>query len=268
MTDLIPEDEALIRQARIGLEPTSDDRDRVRRKAFTRLGLGVAAATATISATGTTAGAVVVGGSVGAVVSNIVAAVLVVGSLAGGHVAVGDAAGRVAVSRPAGIAASAVPRSATIPTAGVSAAPLETMPLEEPSAPQPVPEAVPIATPVVISRAHASPPAHVAPSPVTIQPSASHSWPGPETVAREASLLRDADAALRAGDAGRALALLDEHTATFPGGVLAQERSAERVIVLCALGRTTEARRAAAAFLIDHPSSPLVSRVRGACASP
>jgi RNA polymerase sigma-70 factor (ECF subfamily) len=88
---------------------------------------------------------------------------------------------------------------------------------------------------------------------------------GPDTVAAEAELLRRADAARKAGDASLALNLLDEHRARFPTGILVQEREAERVVVLCALGRSGDARAAAAAFLRDWPHSPLAGRVRSSC---
>jgi RNA polymerase sigma-70 factor (ECF subfamily) len=81
----------------------------------------------------------------------------------------------------------------------------------------------------------------------------------------EADLLRGVDAALKAGNAARALAKLDQHRATFPSGMLVEEREAERVVVLCALGRTDEARAAASVFLRDRPRSPLAGRVRASC---
>jgi hypothetical protein len=88
---------------------------------------------------------------------------------------------------------------------------------------------------------------------------------GPATVDTEAALLREADAALRAGNAGRALAAVNEHAARFPGGVLAEERESERIVVLCALGRTEEARTLAAKFVATRPRSPLLGRVRRSC---
>jgi RNA polymerase sigma-70 factor (ECF subfamily) len=84
-------------------------------------------------------------------------------------------------------------------------------------------------------------------------------------VAAEAELLRQAEVARKAGDAPHALALLDEHRTRFANGVLVPEREAERVVVLCALGRAGEARSAAAAFLRDWPRSPLAGRVRATC---
>ncbi|MGH7440330.1 MAG: hypothetical protein ACRENE_31945 [Polyangiaceae bacterium] len=85
------------------------------------------------------------------------------------------------------------------------------------------------------------------------------------TIGAETQLLRRADQALRNGDPARALDLLDEHARTFPNGVLAQERSAERVTTLCALGRSSEARAEAARFLAATAESPLADAVRGSC---
>jgi hypothetical protein len=87
-------------------------------------------------------------------------------------------------------------------------------------------------------------------------------------VAEEARLLRDADRALRSGDAEAALALLEQHERAHPGGTLVEERAAERVFALCAGGRLTEARSAAARFLEQYPRSPLAERVRATCAGP
>jgi hypothetical protein len=87
---------------------------------------------------------------------------------------------------------------------------------------------------------------------------------GPGALARETSLLRDADRALRAGDPTRALAFLDRHARLFPDGVLAPERAAERLVVQCEVGAADG--RAVATFLATHPGSPFASRVRAACA--
>jgi len=81
-------------------------------------------------------------------------------------------------------------------------------------------------------------------------------------LADEARLVRDGVAALRAGQPGRALALFDAHAALYPGGVLAEERAAERALALADLGHAADARAAAAEFLRAHPTSPLAARLR------
>jgi hypothetical protein len=88
--------------------------------------------------------------------------------------------------------------------------------------------------------------------------------PSADTLAAETSLLRDADQALRAGNAQRALSLLDEHAARYPHGALAPERNAERMIARCQLGQIDADN--AQAYLAAHPSSAFTARIRDACA--
>jgi RNA polymerase sigma-70 factor (ECF subfamily) len=68
------------------------------------------------------------------------------------------------------------------------------------------------------------------------------------------------------GHADQALSLLDAHARSYPNGMLSEERDAQRVLVLCALGRKDDAAKAAGTFVASHPSSPLVGRVQGSCA--
>jgi outer membrane protein assembly factor BamD (BamD/ComL family) len=85
------------------------------------------------------------------------------------------------------------------------------------------------------------------------------------SVAEEARLLRDANAALQGGDAAGALALLDEHRRAYPKGTLSEESMAERVFALCRMGRAAEAHQEARRFLQSYPKSPLTKRVRDSC---
>jgi RNA polymerase sigma-70 factor (ECF subfamily) len=85
-------------------------------------------------------------------------------------------------------------------------------------------------------------------------------------VEAELALLRDARSALSAGDSRRALELTEAHARAFPHGVLAEERRATRIVALCSLGRFTEGRREAQAFVARAPDSPLAERVHTACA--
>jgi hypothetical protein len=87
----------------------------------------------------------------------------------------------------------------------------------------------------------------------------------PASLEVEAQLLREADHALKAGDASTSLRLLEEHARRFPNGALEPERSAERVLALCRAGRLADARREARAFLAGHPAGPLTSRVQASC---
>ncbi len=106
--------------------------------------------------------------------------------------------------------------------------------------------------------------------PTVVAPASSASAPPAAALSAlqaEARLVREADRALKAGDAEGSLRLLDEHAATFPRGALEPERAAERVLALCAAGRTAEAQRDARAFLASHEAGPLATRVRGSCAA-
>ena len=89
--------------------------------------------------------------------------------------------------------------------------------------------------------------------------------PARGTLAEEMKLMTAAQRAARAGDPARALASLRKHRARFPRGVMAEEREAERVLALCALGRDRQARAARARFLERFAGSPLAPRVRRAC---
>jgi hypothetical protein len=62
-------------------------------------------------------------------------------------------------------------------------------------------------------------------------------------------------------DFADALPPLTEHARRFKDGTLAEEREALRVKALAGLGRTTEARRAAAAFGARFPRSVLLPAV-------
>jgi hypothetical protein len=81
----------------------------------------------------------------------------------------------------------------------------------------------------------------------------------------ESALLRAAHQALRTGDAGFALRLLNEAATRFPHGALLPERAALRVFALCSAGRDQEARTAGNDFLRNNPSGTLASRVRASC---
>lgn len=84
-----------------------------------------------------------------------------------------------------------------------------------------------------------------------------------DTLLREESrLLGEARDALRDGDATRALGLLEQLRARFPGGMLAQEREALTIEALARSGRRGDAAVRAAAFLRAYPASPLGARVQ------
>jgi hypothetical protein len=88
----------------------------------------------------------------------------------------------------------------------------------------------------------------------------------PSTIEAERQLLVQARTMRRSGDARAALAILDDYTRKFSGGILVEERSALRVLVLCDLGNTARATAAAKKFVARWPSSVQASRLRSSCA--
>lgn len=85
------------------------------------------------------------------------------------------------------------------------------------------------------------------------------------TVAEELRLVRAAQSQLSAGRAEGALATLAEHARLYPQGALREERAAARVLALCALGRSEQAKSEADAFVRAAPHSPYAGGLRRPC---
>ncbi len=271
MSPLTPDDEALLERARRGLEPGVEDHARIKRRLLARIGVvGMGVGTSASAAAGAATPLVAGGAGALSVVAKIAVTVsLVTGVVGGAAVVHGWTSSKATVERvapvPAGPAwaAAAPPRAGGLPVAVAPAArALDGTPVA--SAAPPLPPA--------IARAPAPSPPHARgekPADALGDPAATASpVAGPSTVGAEADLLRQADAAMKAGDPERALAFVEQHAASFPRGILVEERDAERVIVTCALGRADEARALASTFLSAHPRSPLVARVRTSCGAP
>jgi hypothetical protein len=128
--------------------------------------------------------------------------------------------------------------------------------LAPPPSPQVTP--APVAAPRPVPIVQAEPEPAPAPEPAVSRPS-------PADLARaELRLLRQARTAVAREDYASALSPIAEHARRFKDGRLAEEREALRVKALASLGRTEEARRAAAAFKARFPRSvllPAVSRM-------
>jgi hypothetical protein len=78
----------------------------------------------------------------------------------------------------------------------------------------------------------------------------------------ELELMRSAHTAYAAHEYASALVLAGEHARRFPKGVLSEEREALRIRCLMGSGRTSEARRSAAAFEKRFPRSVLLERLK------
>ena len=161
-----------------------------------------------------------------------------------------------AASRPRWVAAAA---AALVISMAIGAAAYE---IHARLAPAPVAHRAVVSAPAVMSAPAVSPPdvavPQVAPAPLpTVVAPAS-----PADAARaELHLLREARAAVARGDFAAALSPIAEHTRRFKNGRLVEEREALRVKALGGLGRTTEARHAAAAFRARFPRSVLLPAV-------
>jgi hypothetical protein len=139
--------------------------------------------------------------------------------------------------------------------------------------PQPAPAEVPVVVPAMKPAAAPAAPApelpeRTLPVPLQAEPVAKKSSVpsrAADGLAEEVAILSRASSELRAGRPAAALKALDEHQRSFPGGVLAQERTAARIQALCALGRTKEARSALERLARTAPGSPHEARARKAC---
>jgi hypothetical protein len=291
---LSPKSQAFLRSVQDADDPTRDDYDRVRAGVKARLAASVAAGVAALvtaktvaaseaavltaaAATATTAtavtavttasvggGAAVPTGSAGvAFATKLVAVVLVVGAAAGGT--------RAVVRHQQAMHASAAEATMVHATADVP------RDLQAPQArpPMPLPPTLATALATVEPTSPPAPPALTPPPASAPSPAPSPALAtaltttetafAPSSLDAEIALVRDARAALRGGDAARALALLDEHTRRFSRGALAEDCDAERIYALCALGRSGEARSLATRFLTSHPASPHGASVRASC---
>jgi hypothetical protein len=240
MNDLSFEAKALIARAREADGPGPERRARVKRA----LAAALVGTSASLGTVGTVAAATAAGKSA-----------LTAGSVAM-WLGIGAALGTVA-SAPALV----VRLTRSEPSAHV-AAPSAPAPriVEAPAAPaRPAPANAP--APIVEAPSAPVLPRAEAPASASSVPSAA-----PPSLADETRVLEAAQRELASGRPASALSLLDEHAKRFPAGALGEERTAARVLSLCALGRSEEARRMATAFLEGSPRSPLIPRLRGSCA--
>lgn len=263
MNKLSPDARSLIEDAQLGERPSEGARARVRGRVIARVAAGAAAGSvAALGASGSAAK--------GALATGVVLKWVTVVGLAG-TLAVGAGVARhrsISMGPKTATAAPSIGGSATANAGGTrpSAWVPPVLPVPDPDTPSAVVEAPPVAssggettTPVVVKGAQDS-----GRRPVATRASGK---PAGGTLEAETDLLQHAQSELRAGRADQALKALDEHGTEFQDGVLREERKASRILALCALGRTTEARAEAQRFLAASPRSPMAERVRTSCAA-
>jgi hypothetical protein len=183
-------------------------------------------------------------------------AVCAAATLAAGDTAMprgADAWGGLRAAAPVG-AAAPLDRGAAEPAPPADdAKPVSPSSSPEPQAPAPVPSTPVPSTPVPV---RAAPRARAAAAPAPAAAS---------RLRAELELLQRVQAALKRREASSALQALDAHRTT--DSTLLAERRAARILALCQLGRIDDARRAAAAFVKQHPDSLQRAAVDGSCAN-
>ena len=126
------------------------------------------------------------------------------------------------------------------------------------------PIAIPVAPSVSLTESvtpSAAPEPSAAPV-VKVPPSAK---PSADDLVQELGLLHQALAESRAGHGARALELARQHAQRYPASRLRVERDAIEVRSLCALGRTSEARKIADRLRAQAPNSPVSASLAETC---
>jgi hypothetical protein len=141
-----------------------------------------------------------------------------------------------------------------------------------PAAPQAQTEKARASVPAELAPANVDPniplaaPPVAAPSPTAARAAATAPDDGKRSrasrLAEESRMVLDARNALRSGDLGGALRLLDAARTAFPDGALIQEREALTIEAIARSGQRDLASRRAEAFLRDYPKSPHSSDVK------
>lgn len=207
------------------------------------------------------------GAAAGSVASGGLLKAILVGALSGVVVMSGYTA--LTPSPPAAPPAPSAPQIAPAPPsastpAGGRAAPAEPPAQEPPASPPPgagadrAPGAIaPSISALAQGEATAAAPEVTAPAPAPGSPEERAS-----RLREENELLGQARAALRSGDPGRAIAILEQARVKFPDGVLGQEREAVAIEALARSGAREAASARASAFLRAHPASPHAARLQ------
>lgn len=226
-TELRPAARSVIDLARQARTPSDQHRERAYQALVAGLGGTAAVGTAKVAAA---AGKVALKGTFAWLKWAIPAALVVSGG-----------AGAYVWSR-SGPAAPA-PAHVALPAPAVVQAPPQ--PQSAPEAPSALPEASPKPAPMLAPKA-------------TPKPSG-------DALVQELSLLHEALAASRSGNAARALELSREHAKRYPSSRLSIERSSIEVRSLCSLGRASEARRVAERLRSQAPNSPVTASLKDTC---
>jgi hypothetical protein len=218
---------------------------------------GLAASSAGLVA-GTTEAAVGVKAASGALslVKGLAVGLLVSGGIAGGF--------RLALSSdaeappPTVASRAAAPRGAEPAQLADAVRAADASPRVDETTPPVAPALVDVSAP---GKARAAAPANSAEPPGAAKPAESAAL----ALRAELALMSEVQAALRDNQGARALTLIERYDGSFALGQLRNERLAAEVFAACQVGNVARAERAAAQFLLRDSSSPLATRVKGAC---
>jgi hypothetical protein len=251
VTDLSPEAQKLLRQARAAFSPDEGRLAAVRAELKAQLGASLNAPPSAASSAGG-AGLRALGAAGWSAGHTVIAAVAI-GAMGAGALAMWPLTSRAPKPAPAELLTQPQPVSAPL------AAPVaeQTAPSTLPSLALSPPPEEPAPALRTAARARAK---SEAPPTVRAAPASTT-----DSLAEEVHMLRDARSALDRGDAAQALRLLDAHEARFRRGTLHEERLATRVQALCALGHADRARAVAQELQRAAPRSPHLARVRASC---
>jgi hypothetical protein len=122
-----------------------------------------------------------------------------------------------------------------------------------------------ISADVIDADAAAQPPASSGAPAVKRTPTETDGAAAEDRLGQEVALLRRAQAALRGGNAGQALVLLDQHQREFPRGVLAHERTVTRIQAYCRSGQLAKAQAIYRRIAGASPNSPHLASLRNSC---
>jgi hypothetical protein len=273
MSELSRDAASLVERARSGDAPSAEDRARMREKltkelgaaAFAGVALGGAAASSlggsAAASTGANSGAG--NGLTGAVVhkstwfgmAKLALAALVTASLGvGGFFLFSSAREARTPEHPN----TQVTQEVQAPETPAIEAPALAAPAQSPSPPSAPQVEAPVQAPKRVPKVRSP---RGEPRALAAVPQA----PDALTLQEEMTLLSRAQVALRQGHAERALAVLREHETRFPAGALREERLGLQAMAACAQGE--DGARVVRDFTALAPHSPLLSRVREACAT-
>jgi len=291
VTELDPDEEAVLESARRALSPPDAITQRMRAALLVKIAapgvaVGVSAAASSAAAASSTAAAastaVASGGAAAAAAS---VATATAGSAAPLAAVAGGAVAGAKLAIGAGLMKAA---------AGVTTAVLLATATSPYWLPEPTPTATAPAAPALVTTAPRTSAGHTRSAPAAKVPEGgvtpSQQLPArdgitsqaPAEVARrtapltdtpqqklqvELDLLKRSQQAIQAGQAQLALDLLTQLDAEHPKSSLGQEREVARVLALCGVGRVAAARQVAQRVLAASPNSLYAGRIQASCAA-